>query len=56
MATIPISFPGGGGGSSDEVTASKAQVLAGYTAITTDSDDEPMEGTMPNKGGTSSSW
>lgn len=56
MATIPISFPGGGGGSSDDVTASKAQVLAGYTAITTDSDDEPMEGTMPNKGGTSSSW
>lgn len=44
-------FPGGGDGSagSDEVTASSAQVLKGYTAITTDSNDEPMEGTIPSK-------
>ena len=50
MADIPISFGGGGGAGSDDVTASKNQVLAGYTAITTDSDDEPTEGTIPTKG------
>ena len=27
---------------SDDCTASKAQVLSGYTAITSDSDDEPV--------------
>lgn len=47
MATLPITFTSGGGGS-DEVTATKAQVLAGYTAITSDSDDEPAEGTIPS--------
>jgi hypothetical protein len=47
MATIPLSFISGGGGGSDEVTASSAQVLKGYTAITTDSNDEPKEGTIP---------
>ena len=49
MATIPISFAGGGGSDSSDVTASSAQVLKGYTAITTDSDDEPKEGTIPSK-------
>ena len=49
MAEIPISFGGGGGSGSDDVTASSAQVLAGYTAITTDSSDEPVEGTIPTK-------
>ena len=49
MATIPISFAGGGGSGSDDVTASSAQVLKGYTAITSDSDDEPKEGTIPSK-------
>ena len=49
MAEIPISFGGGGGSGSDDVTASKNQVLAGYTAITTDSGDEPVEGTIPSK-------
>lgn len=49
MAKIPISFVGGGGGGSDEVTASSAQVLKGYTAITTNSNDEPIEGTIPIK-------
>lgn len=50
MATIPLHFGGGGGASSSDVTASKAQVLSGYTAITSDSNDEPIEGTIPLKG------
>lgn len=29
---------------SDDCTAGKAQVLEGYTAVTSDSDDEPVEG------------
>lgn len=43
---------GGGGGStgSDDCTAGKAQVLAGYTAVTSDSEDEAVTGTMPNNG------
>nr|DAT58990.1 MAG TPA: hypothetical protein [Caudoviricetes sp.] len=41
---------GTGGISSDEVTATKSQVLQGYTALTNDSDDEPIEGTMINRG------
>ena len=45
---IPLSF-GLGGGGSDEVTATKNQVLAGYTAITSDSNDEPIEGTIPSQ-------
>ena len=40
----------GGGVSSDDVTASKAQVLQGYKTVTTDSDDEVVEGTIPNRG------
>lgn len=40
----------GGGITSDDVTASKAQVLQGYTALTSDSDDEPVQGTMVNRG------
>jgi hypothetical protein len=50
MAVIPLSF-GLFGGGSDEVTATKAQVLTGYTAITADSADEPIEGTIPIKSG-----
>jgi hypothetical protein len=49
MALIPLSFGLGGGGGSDEVTATKNQVLAGYTAITSDSHDEPIEGTIPSQ-------
>lgn len=41
---------GTGGISSDEVTATKSQVLQGYTALTNDSDDEPIGGTMINRG------
>ena len=41
-----------GGTSSEEVTATKANVLAGTTTITADSNDEIVEGTMPNYSGT----
>ena len=48
MAKIPLNLGMGGGGNySEEVTATKNQVLAGYTAITSDSNDEPIEGTIP---------
>ena len=40
----------GGGITSDDVTASKAQVLQGYRTITSDSDDEIIEGTIPVRG------
>lgn len=46
---------GGGGTGSDECTASRAQVLSGYTAVTSDSDDELATGTMANNGGMSAS-
>lgn len=39
---------GGSGISSDDLTATKAYVLEGYTAITKDSNDEPIAGTMKN--------
>lgn len=40
----------GGGITSDDVTASKAQVLQGYKTVTTDSDDEVVEGTIVVRG------
>nr|DAV36144.1 MAG TPA: tail protein [Caudoviricetes sp.] len=40
----------GGGTSSDDVTASRSNVLLGKTTVTSDSDDEIVEGTMPNCG------
>lgn len=42
--------PMGGGVGSDDVTAAKAHVLAGHNTVTTDSDDEVVEGTMPDRG------
>lgn len=42
-----ILLGGGLGSGSDDVTATKSMVLPGYTAITSDSNDEPVEGTMP---------
>ena len=48
----------GGGGSgliSSDVTATKAMVLSGYTALTSDSNDEAAAGTMPNNGAVSQS-
>lgn len=44
---------GGGGAGSDECTAEKAHVLAGYTAVTKDSGDEPIGGGMTNCGAVS---
>jgi len=49
MAECLILGVGGGASGSDDVTASAAQVLAPYTAITSDSDGEPEEGTIPTK-------
>ena len=40
----------GGGTSSDDVTALRSNVLQGKTTVTSDSDDEIVEGTMPNCG------
>jgi len=50
MAQAILLRGGAGGVSSDDVTASKAQVLQGYKTVTTDSDDEVVEGTIPNRG------
>ena len=50
MAQAIILRCGAGGVTSDDVTASKAQVLQGYRTITSDSDDEPVQGTMVNRG------
>lgn len=52
MAECVILRTGGGSGS-DDCTATKAQVLSGYTAITSDSNDEPAGGTMTNRGAVS---
>ena len=41
---------GGGGTTSDELTATRDDVIAGKTAVTSDSDDEPVQGTMANHG------
>lgn len=50
MGKILIPGSSGGGIGSDDVTASKAQVLQGYKTVTTDSDDEIVEGTIQNRG------
>ena len=50
MGKILIPGSSGGGVNSDDVTASKAQVLQGYKTVTNDSDDEVVEGTIPNRG------
>ena len=50
MADAILMSGGTGGVSSDDVTAGKAQVLHGYKTVTTDSDDEIIEGTMVNRG------
>lgn len=53
MAESILLKQGGGGTGSDECTALREHVLASYTAVTKDSDDEPAEGTMPNRGAVS---
>ena len=50
MSQAIILKGGAGGIGSDDVTAGKAQVLQGYKTVTTDSDDEIAEGTIPNRG------
>lgn len=50
MAQAILLRGGAGGVGSDDVTAGKAQVLRGYKTITSDSDDEVVEGTIPNRG------
>ena len=50
MADAILMAGGTGGVSSDDVTASKAQVLQGYKTVTTDSEDEAVQGTMVNRG------
>lgn len=50
MGKILIPGSSGGGVSSDDVTAGKAQVLQGYKTVTNDSDDEIVEGAIPNRG------
>lgn len=40
----------GGGTDSGDLTATLSQVLSGYTAMTSDSNDDPGTGTMPNRG------
>lgn len=44
---IPVK---GGGTSSDDVTALRSNILQGKTTVTSDSDDEIVEGSMPNCG------
>lgn len=50
MGKILIPGSSGGGVNSDDVTASKAQVLQGYKTVTADSSDEVVEGTIPKRG------
>ena len=50
MGKILIPGSSGGGVSSDDVTAKREHVLQGYTALTSDSNDEPVQGTIPNRG------
>ena len=50
MGKCILNWGGSGGATSDDVTASKAQVLQGYKTVTTDSDDEVVEGTIVVRG------
>ena len=50
MAEAILMSGGVGGVNSDDVTARREHVLQGYTALTSDSDDEVAQGTMVNRG------
>ena len=50
MAQAILLRGGTGGVTSDDVTASKSHVLQGYKTVTTDSNDEVVEGTIPKRG------
>jgi len=47
MANAILMAGGGAGTGSDDCTATKAMVLQGYTAVTSESDDEAVAGTLP---------
>lgn len=46
MAHIPLNIGAGSGSGSDDCTSTRAHVLKGKTAITSDSNDEPEEGEL----------
>lgn len=46
MGKVSISGTGGAGAGSDECTATREVLLKGYAAITSDSDDDVVEGTL----------
>ena len=50
MAKALLMSGGVGGVSSDDVTAKRWHVVQGYTALTSDSGDEPVNGELANKG------
>lgn len=50
MGRLSVNIGGGGGVSSDEVTAAAAQVLKGKTYVGSDTNDEAGTGTMPDRG------
>lgn len=50
MADAILMSGGVGGVTSDDTTARREHVLQGYTALMADSDDEPVQGTMVNRG------
>ena len=50
MAQAILLRGGAGGVTSDDVTAGKAHVLKGYKTVTTESNDEIVEGEMVNRG------
>ena len=50
MADAILMAGGTGGVSSDDVTAGKTHVLQGYKTVTSDSNDEVVEGTIPKRG------
>lgn len=54
MSEVLIQIGGGGGTSSDDVTAARKNILQGKTTVTSDSDDEIVEGTMPDNSSTTS--
>lgn len=55
MGKLIIPGGSGAGSGSDECSATRAEVLKGYSAITTDSNDESLEGTLELSGDASDS-
>lgn len=51
MAEAILLKSGGGGITSDDVTAKKEHILSGYSTVTVESDDEIVEGAMPDNTG-----